>query len=181
MLQKKFMDAIIHNRVEEVRYYLLNTSINPVINKHDPLKKAAFYGYSDIISILSQDNRIQIDYQNHIILKIAFEQNHIDTCTKILDIYLLQLKNYNDIFYKNHLTLCLYLNKNDILTMLINKKNYSSNQLKEALIASQYYQDKWIIPLIINKVDINEKWINENIQDNSYQKVIKSYIKITNF
>tara|TARA_Y100001960_G_scaffold272377_1_gene299804 strand:+ start:174 stop:371 length:198 start_codon:yes stop_codon:yes gene_type:complete len=65
--------------------------------------------------------------------------------------------------------------------MLINKKNYSSNQLKEALIASQYYQDKWIISLIINKVDINEKWINENIKDNSYQKVIKSYIKITNF
>lgn len=39
MLEKKFMDAIIHNRKEEVEYFINHTDVNITINRQDPLKK----------------------------------------------------------------------------------------------------------------------------------------------
>lgn len=180
MLQRKFMDAILYNRIEEAKYYLLNTDINPIVNKHDPLKKAAFYGYTEIIELLSQDKRVKIDYQNNIILKIAFEKGHFTSCMKILDLYISKFQE-PEIFNKNHLTMCLYLDKKDIFITLLKIKEYSDIELEDALIASQFYQDKWVIPLIINKININEKWVDKYIQNKSYKKLIKSHIKIINF
>ncbi len=181
MLQQKFINAVINNCVQEVEYYIKNTKINPIINRHDPLKKAAFYGHSNIIEILSNDDRVKIDYQNHIALKIAFERKHIHTCIKILDIYISKLKKTEEHFSKNHLTLCLLLGKNDLFKILINQNKYSTKEFEDVLIASQYYHDKWIIPLIINNLNIDLKWIHTNIHDKSYQNIIKSYINILNF
>ena len=180
MIQRKFINAVIHNRKEEVEFYVKNTNINPALNRNDPLKKAAFYGYTDIIKILVDDSRVKIDCQENIALKLAFEQNHIETCETILN---LSMETFNEpeMFNRNPLTMCIYLDYRGLFLKLIEKNEYSYYEIEDALIATQFFQDQWAIPSLIERIDLDKDWINKHIRDKKYQKIILSYIKFNNF